>query len=142
MTRCQQMRGRLDHCAPERASALMQPAGARRSGAFAPRCAVADLALGRPHLACPGDCTCRTADARACLQCRLWLSSIWKALMKNRISFWSSRRAACATLSRARHRRGGSARVSAPVLARMCVRGTPFCERERVNVRDDVGLCQ
>ena len=27
-------------------------------------------------------------------------------------------------------------------LARMRVGGTLFCERERVNVRDDVGLCQ
>ena len=142
MTRRQQMRGHLDHCVAERASALKHLAGARRFGAFTQRCTVVGLALGRPHLACPGDCTCRTADARTHLQCSLWFSSISTALLKSRISLWSFRRATCAALSRARRQRGGSARVSAPALARVCVGGTPFCERERVNVRDGVGLCQ
>ena len=129
-------------CAVERASALKHLAGARRSGAFTQRCAVVGLALGRPHLACPGDCTCRTADARTRLQCRLWFSSISTALLKSRISLWSSRRAACDALGRVRHRRRGSARVSAPALAGLCVGGTPFCELERVTVRDAVRLCQ
>ena len=132
----------LVHHAADRTSALQHPAGACRSGYFAQQCAAVDLALGRLHLACPGDYTHPTADACARLQCRLWFSSISKVEPKNRISLWSSQRAARDALGRVRHRRRGSARVSAPALAGLCVGGTPFCELERVTVRDAVRLCQ
>ena len=133
-------RGR--HRAVERPSAVKRPAGARRQDDYWSRCAAAKHALGRLHLACPGDYTHPTADACARLQCRLWFSSIPTALSKIRISSWSSQRAACAALGRARHRRGGSARVPAPALTGLCVGGTTFCELERVTVRDSVRLCQ
>ena len=137
-----QICSRGHHRAVERPSAVKRPAGARRQDDYWSRCAAAKLALGRLHVPCPGESTHLTADACARLQCRLWFSSIPKVGSKIHISYWSSQRAACAALGRARHRRGGSARVSAPALAGLCVGGTAFCELERVTVRGAVRLCQ